>query len=146
MISSVHKEKVEIISGNTRIKHKKYKVIDGCKLELKKANKGRGNVGVYAKFDNTCFYYYRSFFGGLKRKLFLVEGSSECVSFGEGMELKLPTREDIKRMFESEVVQKAGRVNNKVEVPIILYLLIGAVFVLQLFMFLSSNGMLRPPT
>ena len=145
MLSSTHKERVEIISGNTRKMTKKYKILDGNTIELKKASKGRGKMGKYAKFDPAKSYYYYTgkIFRGLKRKLYLVDGASKCVEFGKEINLNAPTTQEIINLFDAKVFDKSGVVGHKIEVPLLLYLLIGGVLVLQIFMFMNAQGLVR---
>lgn len=145
MFSSTQKENVEIIAGNTRKKLKKYKIIEGNKLEIKKGKKGRGKVGYSPSFNpQTSFLYYRSKFGFLKRKLVLTSGAVKCWEFKDQQILEeLPTREGIKSYFEAKLLTHAGQSVQKVQVPILLYLLVGGVLLLQVFMFLQFMGFVR---
>ena len=58
MFKTTHKEKVEIIAGNTRISMKKYKLLEGNKIQIEKSGRGRGHVGVTATFDPQRSFKY----------------------------------------------------------------------------------------
>ena len=145
MLSSTHKERVEIIAGNTQKKIKKYKIIAGNKVLIQKGGKGRGKTEYAPSFDpQTSFLYKPRLFGGLKRKLVLTENALKCWEFKDQKIIEnLPTRDEIKKFFDAKLLDHAGKSVQKVQVPLMLYLIVGGVLVLQIFMFMQSQGLVR---
>ena len=145
MFKSRKKETVEIIYENTRKHIKKYKVVNGNTIELEPAKKGRGNLGKYAHFSPTkSYYYYSTKLGSLKRKLFLFDGASKCIEFNnKELDLNAPSEPEVSNLFDAKVYEKSGQVGSKVEVPIILYLMLGAVLIINVFMLMQFMGLVR---
>lgn len=141
MFKRVHKERVEIIHGNLKKKAKKYKVIEGNFLEIKKGGKGRGNISYRPSFNpSTSFIYYKGKLGGLKRKLMLVSGAKKCIEFTKNVKVPSVDPETMSEYFKAHVVKSAGATTQKVDVPLILYILIGLGVFLSLLNFLASRG------
>ncbi|HKJ30799.1 MAG TPA: hypothetical protein VKA34_03180 [Balneolales bacterium] len=140
-----HKEKVLIIAGNTVIKKKKC-VVDGDRVIIEKPNRGRGNIGWTPSFKSTDFKYKRNIFGILKRHLEIKQDAKKFIPFGAAT-VDVPTcsRKDIEEYGNAKVISKSGMTQNELQVPIVLYLLIGGVLILQLLSFLMSQGMVVLP-
>lgn len=141
-----HKERVEILSGNTIKSRKKYKVENNT-VVIEKAGKGRGHIGWTPKYSESSFIYKRNIFGILKRKLVVIEGSDRCIDFKtEDDEARTypVTIQTIKQWYEAKLLEHAGQSTQNIKVPILLYLLIGGVLILEIFNFLVTQGMIRP--
>lgn len=135
----------EIINENNVIR-KKLKT-EGDKIVVEPPQKGRGKVGYFAAFTkDSILYYYKGFgpFKWLARKLVLMDGASECVKFHDkDAEIPRYDRAAVRRLFDAEVLQKAGTVNMKLIVPTVLYILIGGLMVLMIVMIMIQTGRLK---
>lgn len=140
-----HKERVEIIAGNTRIKKKKC-VVEGTKVVIEKPRRGKGNIGWTPQFKATDFLYYKKL-GFLRRKLVIKQDAKNFIPFGaEPKDLEVPTctRKDIEEYGNAQVINKAGKIAQTLQVPIFLYLIIGGILILEIIQFLTTQGMMRP--
>ena len=99
------------------------------------------------KYNEQCFYYWRNILGQLKRKLFVIDGSDHCIEFNQEDKTAKTHPITIKRLteiFDAKLLAHAGQSTQNIKVPITLYLLVGAVLVMQVFQFLSAQGIIRP--
>ena len=136
-----HKEKVIIISGNTVIK-KKNCIIEGNKVIIEKGSRGKGNIGWKPEVKPSNFKYYRKL-GFLKRKLEIKVDALEFIDFGVSP-VDIPTcdRKTVEEYSNANVIKKSGMSTQKIEVPILLYLMVGAVLILGIIQFMLSQGMI----
>lgn len=139
-----HKERVEIISGNTVKSRKKYHVENGYVI-IQKGGKGRGKTAWNPQFTESCFKYKRNILGILKRTLAVKEGSENCIDYGkenEDVKMYPITLLSLKHWYESKLLQHAGQSTQQIKVPLILYLIVGGVLILQVIDFMISQGMI----
>ena len=75
----------------------------------------------------------------LKRKLEIKVDAQAFIPFGSE-EVNVPscTRKDIENYANANVINKSGMSTQKIEVPFILYLIIGAVLIMQIISFMFS--------
>ena len=138
-----HRERVIIISGNTVIKKKKC-TLDGNTIIIEKGSRGKGNIGWKVPVRGQDWKYYRKL-GFLKRKLEIKVDAKNFIPFGtelENVEVPTCTRKDIEEYSNANVIKKSGMSTQKIEVPILLYLLVGGVLILQIIQFMMSQGMI----
>ena len=143
LLSRKHKEKVIIISGNTVIKKKKC-VLEGNTVIIEKGKKGAGNVGWKVNAKPEDYKYYRNRLGFLKRKLEIKVDAKKFIPFGTMTDKdKIPTctRKDVMEYGNATILKRAGMSTQKIEVPLPFYLIVGAVFVMQIIIFMNSQGM-----
>lgn len=141
-----NKEKVHIISGNTVIKKKRCPTKEG-KIIIEKPHKGRGNIGWVVSYTEKDFKYWRNILGILQRRLEIKDGAQSFIPFGkEPKAIDVPscTRSDVEHYGNAKVIEKSGITKPEMSAPIILYLLVGGVLVLELINFLMAQGMVRP--
>lgn len=136
-----HKEKVIIISGNTVIK-KKNCSLEGNRVIIEKGSRGKGNIGWKPTVKPSNYKYYRKL-GFLKRKLEIKVDALTFIDFGKEP-VNVPTcdRKTVEEYSNANVIKKSGMSTQKIEVPILLYLIVGAVLILQIFQFMMSQGMI----
>lgn len=138
-----HKERVIIISGNTVIKKKKC-VVEGNRVIIEKGQRGKGNIGWKPIFEHSNFKYYRKL-GFLKRKLEIKVDALKFIDFGkESVDVPTCDRKTVEEYANANVIKKSGLSTQKIEVPLLFYLLVGAVLMLQIIQFMISQGMIRP--
>lgn len=136
-----HKERVIIISGNT-VTQKKKCILEGNDVIIEKGKRGK-QIGWKVPVKSTDYKYYRNIFGMLKRKLEIKVDATQFIPFGsESVDVISCTRKDIERYADANVINKAGISTQKIEVPFILYLIIGAVLIMQILSFMMSQGMI----
>jgi len=138
------KIKVEII-GENGIKSRKAHAIEGNKVVIEKASKGRGKAGYKAKFDKNCLLHreYRPFPWLFKRhsvKLMLKEGASSCIDFFPKVKIPSYDAEAAEKMMEGKVLKAASRVGQKIELPIFFWLLMIMLLGLVFLQILISTG------
>ena len=140
-----NKECVEILSGNTIKSRKKYPVENNVVI-LEKPGKGRGKVGWMPKYNESCFIYRHNLFGILKRKLTVIEGSTHCIDYiSEDKEAATypVTISILNEWYKANILKHAGQSTQSIKVPLALYLIVGAVLVLQVIQFLAMQGIIR---
>jgi hypothetical protein len=137
---------VEVLD-NSGIKQKKKCVVEGTKVIVrKKSGKGKNYKPAYkAGFDESCLLYYRGMwpFRFLKRKLQLIDGHNHCIKFDYKKKTVDFSRFDATQFFKGEVLDKSGNVKMKVEVPFVLYMILGIILVMNIVSILVFTGRLR---
>jgi hypothetical protein len=135
----------EIIGENGLSKHK-FKV-EGNKIVVKSSKKGRGHTEYAPTFTKDCLLPYRKGIGPIKwlsQKLMLMDGADKCIEFHDkSVEIPRYDRSTVRKLFDAEVLQKAGTVNVKLVVPTILYLLLGAIMMLIVVSIMIQTGRLK---
>ena len=137
---------VEVMQGN-RLKFRRKCVIDGDTVVIEKGHKGRGLKGWTPVFDSDCIIHYRVWFllfSFIREKVVVQYGADKCVNWNI-KPLKMPTYDfaTANRLFKLSVLEKAGTLKNKLDVPIGLYLLIGGCLIISLLTFLVTSGKIR---
>ena len=138
---------VDILSPTTNhiIKHGKFKE-DGNRIVIQKPKKlsGGKTAGYRPEFDQNCILTGERGIWPFKfttRRLMLVNGASKCIEFnGKEIEPNLPNRSIIKELFDAGVLTKAGITLQKIQVPMLLYVAISIVIMLQIVSFLVNSG------
>lgn len=139
MLRRAEKLLTEII-GPKGIKKKKCK-IDGKKLIIKS---GIGRSQAWKPtFNRNCILKHKGFLRTTE-KVMVFEDAPKCIEFVE-KKTKQPTfdKKTSEKLFEAEVLRKAGMVTTKMQVPIFVYLLLGALLILGVMQFLFSTGKIR---
>jgi len=138
----MQKETVEIIAGNGVRTRKKY-AVKGNSVIIRERNKKTHSSRYAPTFDETCFVYFTKGirpFKRLKRKLMLLDGKDECISFKDPVELG---RYDVEEHFKYEVYNKASTLKTNIEVPFMLQIVLIVGIVLQIVTLLVLSGRLR---
>jgi hypothetical protein len=134
------------------IKTEKGLIIKKCEIEdnsviIEKGSRGRGKASYKANYDSSCVLDYwvgiRPF-KRLKQKLMLMDGADSCISFKKD-DVNLPVfdRSTSNRHIVANVIKNAGATTQKLNVPLSLYLIVGAVAVIGIINLLLSSGRVR---
>lgn len=137
LFSRGKKELVEIIGQNTIKKRKKF-LVKGNQVIINKGARGRGQVGWKPKYNSDCYLYYNSGFPffRLKRKLQVDEGAKSCRNQNNGSYEKY----EVDELFSANVIKHAGETKQKIEFPIMAYLLLAGLFFLGALQILMISG------
>lgn len=142
MFARPEKIRVEVLSQKG-MKARKC-VVESDRIIIKKGKGVKGDPSITAKFEKDCIIPYRAGmwpFKTWKQKLVWIEGHDRCVMFyGKKTDLGV---NDIKGFFEAGAIKNAGSTLQKLQIPMALYLIIGAVLVLQVVQLLMARGNLR---
>lgn len=136
---------VEII-GEEGIKSRKKYPIEGDKVIIKKGKTGRGHAAYAPTFDRNCFVYYKAgLFRTLQRKLILMEDAEKCVSFKDKDNVDLPSwdRPSLEHASEATVLKAAGASMQKIQIPVVLYILLFVSVALGIIQILLMTGRLK---
>jgi len=136
---------VEVLGANGVRKRKKYPV-EGDSIIIRKA-KGR-RTGYSVKFDKDCrlFDYVGIWpFKRLREVYTVKQDASECVNYynKEGVETPTMDRKSSEKLFQVNVIKSAGETANKITIPTVLWLMLGAIIFLNVLSLLIASGRIR---
>ena len=133
---------VEILKGPPIHKVKKKCPIVENKVIIEPAKRGRKGHGAWeVPLRSDAIIYDGRFFK--RPRIMVMDGADEPIRFSwDGIE-KTPNvnlgRVDVRRIFEAEVVEKAGTVKVKYEMPVLFWLILGIQLVSVFLTFLIAN-------
>lgn len=145
------KIRVEIIGENNIVLHRRRFKYEGNKIIIEKPSKGRGKIGYEPSFSKDSILTYEvgvSPFKFLRRKVVLVNGADKCVEWFNTppnviFEPNIPDQTTLKRIFSANVLEKAGTLASKVQVPTIMYVFLFMSFAISFLTFLVVTGRVR---
>jgi len=133
---------VEILKGPPIHKVKKKCPIVENKVIIEPAKRGRKGHGAWeVPLRSDAIIYDGRFFK--RPRIMVMDGADEPIRFSwDGIEKKPNVnlgRIDVRRIFEAEVVEKAGTVKVKYEMPVLFWLILGIQLVSVFLTFLIAN-------
>jgi len=133
---------VEILKGPPIHKVKKKCPIVENKVIIEPAKRGRKGHGAWeVPLRSDAIIYDGRFFK--RPRIMVMDGADEPIRFSWDRIEKKPNvnlgRSDVKRIFEAEVVEKAGTVKVKYEMPVLFWLILGIQLVSVFLTFLIAN-------
>lgn len=135
---------VEIIGKNNQIIKKKQCEIEENTLIIEKGSKGRGKLPYKAEFTKKSIIYYKKYGFLLSQKVLLTEGSNKCIEFDTNETLlNYPTRKTIQKLFETEVLNKAGMLGTKIQIPTYITIMLFMTIILVFLTFLVTTGRVK---
>lgn len=157
MFNKREKITVEIQENGLIIKKKDYP-IKANKIIIRPDSK-RDNKPEYAPTftrDSVLSYKYKPLYpfppSLWAKKVILINGASKCVDWiTENKEeekrisvlLNQWDRESLEEVFDKGVIKNAGNINNKLDIPIMFYILLGIGSVLSFITLLAVTGRLQ---
>jgi len=125
---------------------KKYPIVDNS-LEIRPPRTGPGGTAYRVEFDRNCIIPFETGiwpFKSKKEKVMFAMGASKCINFGKGaIQVAMWDKTSEEELFKANVIKAAGATTTKTQIPMLLYLLIATVIMLQVIGILMSTGRLR---
>lgn len=123
------KIRVEIVSEQGIVKGNF--LIEGNRVIMQKESNDRGSIGWNPSFSKEAFLsYYVGFrpFRSLRRKLMIMQDAESFIEFSKE-KVNIPTwdKEALENASKAHVLKIAGATTQKVEIPLVIYLILGAI-------------------
>ena len=135
------------IHDKTGIRLKKKYPIEENRVIIVKAKSAPGGASYEPTFDDDCirlYYEGRWPFRRLKRKLLLWNGANHCISFkSKDIDKHEPTRDTVKHYARAEVFKAAGASVQRLQVPVLVYVLIVVNIMISILGFLVGSGKIQ---
>ena len=142
MLPQEKKIRVDIIrSGLPPLK--KMCEVRGKYVIIQKRNATKRIPEYKASFTNQCLIPYKKGLLSKDFKLMVKEGAGRCINFYPKTRVYETDKTEIERLFRANVLEKAGVVSHKVEIPMLFWLVMVALFVIGLLNLLATSGTVR---